>query len=686
MSDGRIRPVDSLLSPSSVALVGASERRPALLANVLASPAKPWLVNPARETVGGIRCFPSLSALPEPPDVAVLAVAHNRLLPAAEEAIAKGVGALVVPGIGAEAGRDGAPIAAALDELVGQRDVPVLGPNCMGYVRPGETALWIGSLPPSLESGSVSVLAQSGSAAEGLVALGGRVGFRSVVSSGGELNRDAADFVSWFADDDGTHAIGLYLETIRRPVPFASALVAAAEAGKPVVCLKVGRSEAAKRVALAHTGALAGSSRACSAFLRAHGVIEVGDLPELVETLEILGRRRWPAGLRAAAISESGGEAALLADHGEAHGLVFGELGTELTGALEGEFPNYLSPTNPLDAWAIDEPERVFPRSLELLAASGRFDMLLALVDLTQFRSDADQVWCHAVVRGLADAVRDRDLFGAVVSSQVNDPPEAIARFAREADLALLRGIATATKSIAAVVRWRPRLPPTLPASTHRTAPEVVRGAAGPLSEYDSGALLEAYGIAVAPRRLAASQEAAVAAAEELGFPVVVKAHGPAHKSVIGGVALDLRDAAGVAAAADRLLELSGELLVAEQIPRGIEVMCGAERDSDFGPVIALGGGGSFAERPELASLSLAPLVRETAEELVESVPWLAGIVKGEARARLVAALVALSRLVVEHPEIEAVDVNPLVVGAAGAVAVDALVVVGDRSSRDASA
>ncbi len=672
--------MDRLLAPASVALVGASERQPALLRNVLAAPVKAWLVNPGRTEISGTACFPSVAALPEVPEVAVLAVAHGRVLEAASEAVEGGVSALVVPGVGAEAGREGPPIAAALSTLTEGRDVAVLGPNCMGYARPGGTSLWIGSLPPTLEAGSVSVLAQSGSVAEGLVALGGRVGFRSVVSSGGELNRDAADVLASFVDDPRTRAIGLYLETIRRPAAFAGALRAAAEAEKPIVCLKVGRSAAAGRVALAHTGALVGSSRAFSAFLRANGVIEVDDLPDLVETLEVLGRRRWPKGRRAGAVSESGGEAALLADGGDASGLVFEELGAELAGQLSSEFPNYLAPTNPLDAWAIDAAERVFPRSLELLAASGRFDVLLALVDLTQFRSDADQVWCAAVVRGLADAVKDRDIFGAVVSSQLNDPPATIARLAREADLPLLRGTGRAARSIAAVSAWRPRRPIAGASSVggdESLGELAALGVARPLTEYDSGSLLERYGIRVAERRVAKSPDEAVNAAEALGYPVVAKVHGPAHKSALGGVALDLHSAAAVHEAAERLLQLGREVLVARQAPRGIEVMCGVERDPSFGPVVALAPGGPLAERPELASLALAPLAPDTAEELVDSVHWLAGPVAGTARAELVASLLALSRLTLEHPEIEAIDVNPLVVLEHGVVAVDALVVVG---------
>lgn len=622
--------------------------------------------------MSGEECFPSLSSLPTVPETVVLAVGHQRLLDAAEEAVFLGVGALVIPGLGAEAGRDGPLEANKVRALTEAAGCEVLGPNCMGLVRPGRTALWIGTLPDSLRPGSVAVVAQSGSVCEGLVALGGRVGFDSVVSSGSELNRDAADFVAHFAREDSVRSIGLYLETVRRPAAFSQALVACAEAGKPVVCVKTGRSAAAGRVALAHTGALVGSARSFSAFLRAHGVIEVGDLVDFVETLEVLGRTRWPRGRRAAAVSESGGEAELLADRGEDAGLVFEPFSDRVAEALTAEFPNFLHPTNPLDAWAVDEAERVFPRAFELIAASGSVEVLLAQVDLTQFRSEADQLWCAAVVRGLAEAVGRHHVFGAVVSSQVNDPPPEIARLAREADLALLRGAGPAAAAISRVAGWERRLPPRPPARATRSYP------AGDLPEMTSGEILEEYGIRVAPRRTAESIEEALLCATELGYPVVVKAHGPPHKSSLGAVARDLFDAATVSAAAERILGVSGEVLVARQLS-GTEVLCGAVREAEYGPVIALGAGGALGEEESLSALALGPLDEKAADELVSSLGWLDRLLDGDSRHGLCEVLLALSRLMSEHPEIDALDANPLLLTPDGPVAVDALVVVGDR-------
>lgn len=677
-AETQLRDVTSLLSPRSVVLVGASDRRPAVFRNVFSSPIAAWAVNPGRTEVGGRPCFASVAALPEVPELAVLLVGHGRLLAAAAEAISAGVSALVVPGLGAEAGGEARKLAAALGELATQTGTAVLGPNCMGYARPGGLSPWIGSLPSSFRPGKVAVLAQSGSVAEGLVAGGDRVGFDVVVSSGGEVSRDVADFVGAFAKSGSTGAIGLFLETIRRPGALSVALVACAEAGIPVACVKAGRSATAARVALAHTGALVGSSQACSAYLSAHGVIEVDDLPDLVETLEVLGRRRRPGGRRVAAISESGGEAELFADHAEAAGLVLAPLRAELAGVLESEFPNYVHAENPLDAWAVDEASVVFPRSLELLAGSGDYDVVVAQVDLTQYRVHEADDWCEMIVSALAAATKARDVFPAVVSSQVNDPPAQIAALAREADVALLRGARTATRALAAAASWRPTRPEPAPAPSQISLAGLLTP--GAMAEHESAQVLERYGIPFAPRRRAATPEDAAAAATALGFPVVVKWDGPAHKSARGGVVLGLSSPGEVEAAARRL---GGPVLVAAQVPAGPEVICGMSRDEVFGPVLAVGPGGANAEESGRAAVALAPLGPVSAGALVDSVTAIAHVLSDGARRRLAEVLVQLSVLAFEHEEIEAVDINPLVVTGDDAVAVDALVVVrGEKGKR----
>lgn len=665
---GGIRP---LLFPTSVAIVGASERNRRPIEGALRGGAAVRLVNPNRTEVLGLPCHPELAALPAAPELALLLVGHTRVERAVEEALAAGIRALVIPGVGAEAGAEGPPVIRKLAAMLEDAGAAAIGANCMGVASADGPSTWIGTVPETFRPGHVSVVAQSGSIAEAFIACGPRVGFRTVVSSGGELSRDAADLLGFLADDEGTGAVGIFLEAVRRPAAFAAALERCAEAGKPVACLKVGRSEAAARATLAHTGALVGSARAFSALLRRHGAIEVDDFHDLLETLEVLGSKRRLHGTRVAAVSESGGECALLADQGEAVGLPFEPLPEGLAAQLAAEFPNYVRPGNPLDAWAVADESVVYPRSLELLASSGAYDILLAQIDLSQFRGADEGGWCSMIVRALAETVEGTGIFPAVTSVHASDPPNDLAALARELDVPLLRGTGHALRALAAVARWQPvRARPDKTGPGDR--PLDTSGVAGPLPEFESAAILERYGVPLAPRRRAASPAEAAAAAEELGFPVAVKVDGPAHKAREGGVVLGVESAEAAAAAAERL---GGRVLVARQVPHGPEAVCGFARDPDYGPVLAVGLGGVAVEALQLAAVALAPLDLEAARSLVADAPGLASIASPAARDDLAATLVALGRLAVEYPEVEAADVNPLILGPGGAVAVDALVV-----------
>jgi len=661
----RVRP---LLFPRSVAVVGASPRHGRVVEEVVRSGIPAWGVHPTREEVLGLRCFPGVADLPEQPELAALLVGHERVEEAFEQGLAAGIRAFFLPGLGNEAGAAGPEVAGRIAERARAEDTALLGPNCMGVAAPDEGSLWIGTVPETFRGGRVSVVSQSGSIAEALLGIGPRVGFRSVVSSGGEAVTDAADFLDFFADDEGTGAVGLFLETVRRPAEFASALERCAEAGKPVACLKVGRSQAAARAALAHTGAVVGSDRAFSALLRRHGAVEVDDFTALVETLEVLGRSRRPRGKRITAVSESGGEGALLADQGEAAGIPFEPLPDEVAAELTARFPNYVAPGNPLDAWAIDEAEVVFPGSLEILVRSGAFDIVVAQADQSQFRGAEEHEWCFMIVKALAEATAGTEVFPAVTTVSAVDPRPGVSEYALEHDVALLRGPRDAMRALAAVAGLRPASPKTEPGAPVELADLLTEG---PLPEFESALVLERYGVPLAPRRRAASPDEAAEAALELGFPVVVKVDGPAHKAAQNGVVLGLGDAEGVRGATERL---GGRVLVASQAQGGAEAFCGMTRDPDFGPVLAVGPGGGAVEALSLAAVSLAPLGEEDARRLVAEAPGLEA--SPAAQESLAATLVALGRIAVDHPQVAAVDVNPLILSADGAVAVDALVLV----------
>jgi acyl-CoA synthetase (NDP forming) len=657
--------VRALLFPRSLAVVGASPRNADAVETVVRSGVRAWGVNPNRKEVAGLPCFPTFGDLPEVPETALLLVNHERVERAFEDAAAAGVRAFVVPGVGAEAGVHAAPTVERLAARARDLGAALVGPNCMGVVAPGGPMAWIGRPPETTAPGGVSVLCQSGSVADAFLSLGGRVGFRCIVSSGAEAVTDAADYLAFFADDEGTHAVGLFLETVRRPAAFVAALERCALAGKTVVCLKVGRSEAGARAALSHTGALVGSTRAFSAVLRRYGAVEVEDFHELVETLELLGRGGRPTGARIGAISESGGECALLADQADAAGIPFEPLPTELAARLQEAFPNYLAPGNPLDAWAVEEASLVYPRSLELMAESGAFDILVAQADLSQFRDQTNDEWCELTLRTLA-RLRDRiGVFVAATTVHSSDPPRAFQDLARELRLPLLRGPRDAMLALARVAR----LHPVSAVAEEQEAPDIsdLLGASGPQPEHESALILERFGVPFAARGRAASPTEAARVAEELGFPVAVKLDGPAHKSRVGGVVLGV---SSPSAAADAAAELGGTVLVAKQVEPGDEVLCGMTRDPDYGPVIAVGSGGTEVETLGNVTLAIAPLDLAIALSLVDD----AGV--DDASGIVASTLVALSRLAIEYPQIESIDVNPLILTGNGPVAVDALIVI----------
>ena len=662
IEDDALRGVGSLLDPQTLVVVGPSDRHPALIRNLLRGTVDTMGVHPTRAVVGGMRCVPRVSDLPVVPETAILAVGHRHVEAALQDLIEAGVRGIVLPGLGNEAGDEVSAVVERVTAIVAASDLAVLGQNCMGVARPGASA-WIGTLPDTFLPGRVSVVAQSGSVAEAFSTLGPRIGFRSVVSTGSEMNRDAADFLAYFADDPGTGAVGLFLESVRRPQAFLRALDLCAQRDKPVVCLKVGRSRAAARVALAHTGALVGSGTSFSAVLRRFGALEVSDFQEMAELLEVLGAPRAVKGVRVAAVSESGGECGLLADAAEAHGLTFEPFPEAVAAGITERFPTLNRPQNPLDVWGVDLPEVVFPGTLEVLAASGSYDVLIGQVDLSAHRGSAENVWCEMVVRSLGGLADRYAVAPVVVSVASVDAPPHIAAAARECGVPLLRGISRAL-GVLSLLGSRRRPAPWSPAGKATRKPRLP--GSGAMAEYDSALVLEEYGVPFGPRRRAASPQEAAEAAVTLGFPVVVKVDGPAHKASSGGVVLDLCTPAEVAAAARRL----GPVLVARQVPAGLEVYCGMSRDSGFGAMFTVGFGGSDVEA-RTPAICMGPLDELTAGALVEQAALPAFV-----RPDLVRVLLGLSRLAAEHPEVVEIDVNPLIAGVDGLVAVDALIVI----------
>lgn len=464
--------VRALLEARSVAVFGASDRtslHAASLGNLTrARGIAVWGVNPRRREALGIPCVPSAADLPEAPDVAFLLVGDGAVEQTTREALAAGARILVVPGL--NAGAPQLPLARRVAATAAAADALLIGPNCMGMVVPGGVSAWCGTIPPELRAGGTALALQSGAVSEAITALAGRYGIRVIVSLGFEAAFDAAAAVAGLAADARTRVIGLFLETVRRPEALLEAVRAAVAAGKDVVGLKVGRSAAAAAIARAHTGADVGSPEAFEAYARSAGMMLCDDLGHFLETLALLDVEQRPRGRRVAAVTNSGGEAALLADAAAATGVAFPEPDPGLAAELRAASPDGLSGCNPLDAWCNRDPLAAFRRALDAFAQSGRYDLLVGQVDQTPFIGERERENGSHLVQALREACARHGVPGVVLSGTPSEPVEEIVEPAAADGLALLRDVRHGLRAIATVAAAEalpdepaPRLEPFAP-------------------------------------------------------------------------------------------------------------------------------------------------------------------------------------------------------------------------------
>ena len=662
--------LDGIFNPQSVAIYGISDRTSGRIAENMTVEGVPFYgINPTRDEACGVRCYPSIGDCPTVPEMVVMGVGHGRIEAAIDDVLSvDGVKAIITPGLGNEAGAEGPVVSERISAKVAAAGIPMLGPNCMGIATPGFPSPWIGSLHPEFVGGPVATLAHSGSIGEILVSLGPRVGFRTVISAGNETVTDVADFVSYFAQDEATRVVGLFIEGVRRPAAFEESLRLLAEAGKTAIVLKVGTSDLGAQAALAHTGALVGSDRSFSAMLRYYNAIRVDDFSEWIEHLEVFSRVKPPRGRRIGAVTNSGGEGEYFADKAEQAGIPLELFSDDLTARIKAEFPNFSHVGNPADCWAIDDDRIVFPRMFELMAESGEFDILVSAIDHSVWLRGGERELATNIANDLRAACTDGDIFPCVVTVTSSDPPVEDLHWAREHDIPMLKGTLPGLRALAARIdraQFTPAARTGDPAAPYTQS--------GALAELDSAEIAREYGLPYVKAERCATSDEAAAAAERIGYPVVVKVDNVAHKARVGGVALNLIDAATVREAADRM---GGRVIVAEQASGGVEVLVGAVRDPDYGATVVVGLGGGLAEALDLVTASLAPLDEAGAVRLIESLPVLRRLLPDPLPQGLLDAVVAVSRLAAEHPEIAEIDVNPLLVSAERAVALDCLIVI----------
>jgi len=689
-------PLADFFYPRGVAVIGASANPSKLSYGVLRNLATHgyrgpvYPVNPKGGAMLGLRVYTSVAEVPDPVDLAVIVLSADRTVEALEACGQRGIRAavLIASGFG-ELGAGGREREERLQEVARRYGMRFIGPNCVGVVdtyAPIDTT-FIRTMPAQ---GNIGFISHSGAVCGGTIdwasAVG--VGFSRIVSLGNQADVDAADALESLAADPHTRVAAAYIEGLPQGRRFVE-VAARMTPRKPLVVLKAGRTPSGTRAVASHTGALAGAEQVFLAACHAAGAIPVDTLEELVDASIALAYRRPPAGPRMAILTNAGGPAAVGADALDRQGLRLADLSSETQERLREVCPRGAMVGNPVDMLGGPQPEH-YAAALEVLLSAPEVDGVM-VVFVPQAILPPYEV---AVAVGQAAETAEKPVVCCIPGG---GGIRAAARALHAHSVPHYITPARAAFGLGALWRYRAILergpaafaqaaPATDTPAGARKAVKAAHAAGQRVLDPQAGAeLAAAYGLPVPPSGLAATAEEAVALAEQVGYPVALKrvAPGLVHKSDAGGVALGLEDADAVRAAFTRMVRPGERAFVQRMAPAGLEVIVGAQRDPQFGPLVMFGMGGVYVEVLRDVAFRLAPLSEKEAQEMVAETAAgrLLNGVRGQPPGDVDAVadvLVRVGRLMADLPEVTEIDLNPLIVGPAGegAWAVDVRIVL----------
>ena len=679
-----MEPLSRLLRPSSIAVIGGG----AWCANVIAECRKigfagpVWPVHPTKAEIAGLRAYPSIADLPEAPDASFIGVNREASIDTLRALAARGAGGAVCFASGfreaaAETG-NGAALEAELVAAAGP--MRILGPNCYGFLNLLDgAALWPDQHGALRADRGVALITQSSNIAINLTMQTRGLPLAYVVTAGNQAQTGLAEIASALLDDPRVTALGLHIEGIGDLAGFAAMADRARDLGKPIVAVKAGASDQARVAAVSHTGSLAGSDAGADALFARLGIARVTGLAELLETLKILHVVGPLGSTDIASMSCSGGEAGLMADLGARAGLKYPALTARQHDDLRAALGPKVALANPLDYHTyIWGDEAAITRTFSAMMAP---HLAMGVVVLDFPRPDrCDGTAWDLVVNAVAatHAATGRPM--AILASLPETMPEGVAADMIARGIVPLAGMAEGLAAIAACARIGAHQPNPVPLMLPGPEPQTPRL----LTEAEGKALLAAHGVPVPKGVLAKTPQAAAEAAVSLGFPVVLKAMGVSHKTEAGAVALNLVSAAAVA---DAAAHMAGDSFLIEEMVRGsvAEILVGVIRDPAHGFVLTLGAGGVLTEiLRDTASLLLPASEADIAAALdrLRIAPLLHGYrgKKPAHRAGLIAAIMAVQDCAIAHcATLSELEINPLIATPDRAIAVDALIRLGER-------
>ena len=700
-------------APRSIAMVGASETSGWSRFIVAASSAVgyqgPLLpVHPRHDKVFGRAAVPTLRHLSQPADLAFILAPTEAVGTVIEDAAAAGVRNVVVLASGyREAGTGGKELEDELVAAAAGHGIVLLGPNTLGFLNTGARAAPFAlTVPLPLTAGPVGIALQSGALSSALLAFARSqaIGVSTVASLGNEAMITTADVLDYLVADEQTKVICMFLEEIGDPAGFSAAARRADEAGKPIVAMKVGASQAGQQAALAHTGAVAGDDAVVDAALRQLNIIRVTSIEDLLTTAALLGYQRWPQGRRMGVLTASGGACDIIADRASAEGIEIPPFGPATTEAIAAHLPSFANARNPLDvtgyvlANARTSPLTAIDYALDAAVSDPGLDFAVFTGFTVPEVRPPDETAAKLLenrVSWLAERVRTAPIPVLPMGTTCTDQTGYARELLGGHGIHVLGGMEFGIQAIGHALRWQDSrgnvrlLPPRPPAPA---------GPASAWAEADARDLLVAAGIPVVPGRVARSADEAADVARELGTAVALKINSPhvTHKSDIGAVLLNLSGDAVVRAGYEQVVAAAkdhqggNDVLVTSMRTSGTEVLAGVTMDPGFGPVLAVGLGGIWVELLGDTSLRILPAdpaeVRSMLGEL-RALPVLQG-----ARGGVPADLDALAEVIAGIGELagslsgmQALECNPLWVSGDRVEALDVLVVADSAAGKSAS-